>query len=57
MLTSVDKGQLKIFDLQGSLIRSQNIVKGLNQIQLADLTSGMYFLRTSNGEQAMLVVQ
>lgn len=46
-----EQGEARIFNAQGQLLQSHNLISGINTIHLSELPAGSYFLRYSNGTQ------
>lgn len=44
-----------IYDFAGNIVLSQELVKGKNELQIAEVKAGMYIVRLSNGLNAKLV--
>ncbi|WP_158639434.1 T9SS type A sorting domain-containing protein [Arachidicoccus ginsenosidivorans] len=44
-INSAEVGQYYIYDATGKQVGSGRIIKGQNQIQIANLAAGMYYIR------------
>lgn len=49
--------EVKIFDLQGRLMATYSLKKGLNQINASDLSEGLYFIKTAEGAIGKVIVR
>lgn len=50
----VDESQVKtiaVTDMTGKIVMQQSVIGSLNVLQVASLSSGMYLLQISNGQQ------
>jgi len=48
---------LSIYSLTGELVRTQMLVEGRNEISIAELAQGVYFVQKENGIATRLIVQ
>lgn len=48
---------LEIYDLQGRVMMSQPVTKGINQIDLSGLSEGLYIIKTSEGKATKVMVK
>ena len=47
----LDKAEVTITNIQGQVVKRQNISSNFNRIEVADLSNGVYFIQLTSGNK------